>query len=107
MVCTPVNCEVAVLSHLIRQSRGLLLAAAVASVISGVCGVLLVTRINLALTAENHTATLAWTFAGLALATMLFRMLASVLFERLGQYALAELRRYISSRAMAGRFSAS
>ena len=89
------------LSHLIRQSRGLLLAAAIASVISGVCGVLLVTQINSALTLENHTSALAWTFAGLAVATMLFRMLSSVLFQRLGQRALADLRHYISSQAMA------
>ena len=89
------------LSHLIRQSRGLLLAAAIASVISGVCGVLLVTQINSALTLENHSSALAWTFAGLAVATMLFRMLSSVLFQRLGQCALADLRHYISSRAMA------
>lgn len=92
------------LSYLIRQSRGLLVAAAIASVISGICGVLLVTRINAALTVEHHTAALAWTFAGLVTAAMLSRTLASVLFERLGQHALAELRRYISARAMAADF---
>jgi putative ATP-binding cassette transporter len=93
-----------VLSHLIRQSRALLLAAAIASVVSGVCGVLLVSRINTALTVENHTAALAWTFAGLAVAAMLSRTLSSVLFERLGQHALAELRRYIASRVLAADF---
>ena len=92
------------LSHLIGQSRGLLLAAALASVVAGVCGVLLVTRINAALTLDNHTAALVWTFAGLAIATMLFRTLAAVLFERLGQYALAELRRTIAARVMAADF---
>lgn len=86
------------LAHLINQSRGLLLAAAIASVVSGVCGVLLVSQINTALSVENHTAVLAWTFTGLAVAVMLGRMLSGVLFERLGQYALAELRRYISDR---------
>lgn len=92
------------LFHLIRQSRGLLLAAAVASVVSGVCGVLLVSRINTALTVENHTTVLALTFAALAVAAMLSRTLSSVLFERLGQHALAELRRYISSRVLATDF---
>ena len=92
------------LAHLIAQSRGLLLAAALASVVAGVCGVLLVTRINSALTLDNHTAALAWTFAGLAIATMLFRTLAAVLFERHGQYALAELRRTIAARVMAADF---
>lgn len=92
------------LSHLIRQSRVLLLAAAIASVVSGVCGVLLVSQINTALTVENHTAALAWIFAGLAVAAMLSRTLSSVLFERLGQHALAELRRYIASRVLAADF---
>lgn len=92
------------LSHLINQSLGLLLAAAIASVISGVCGVLLISQINIALTVENHTTALAWTFAGLAVAAMLSRMLSSVLFERLGQHALAELRRYISSRVLTTDF---
>lgn len=92
------------LSHLISQSRGLLLAAAIASVVSGVCGVLLVSQINTALTLANHTSALAWAFAGLALAAMLSRTLSSVLFERLGQHALAELRRYISSRVLATDF---
>lgn len=92
------------LAHLIRRSWGLLLAAAVASVLSGVCGVLLISRINAALTMENHTATLAWTFAGLAVAVMLFRTLSAVLFERLSQHALAELRRYISFRVLSTDF---
>jgi putative ATP-binding cassette transporter len=82
----------------------LLVAAAIASVISGVCGVLLVSRINMALTVENHTAALAWTFAGLIVAVMLSRTLSAVLFERLGQHALAELRRYISSRVLGTDF---
>lgn len=91
-------------SFLIRRSRGLLLAAAAASVVSGVCGVLLVSRINGALAVDNPTAAMAWIFAGLAVAVMLSRTLSSVLFERLGQHALAELRRYISSRVIAADF---
>ncbi len=92
------------LSHLIAQSRVLLSAAALASVISAICGVLLVSQINTALTLENHTAALAWTFAGLAVMAMLSRTLSLVLFERLSQHALAELRRYISSRVLATDF---
>ena len=87
-------------SHLINRFRGLLLAAAIVSVVSGTCGVLLVSQINTALTVEHHSAALVWTFAGLAVAAMLSRTLSSVLFERLSQHALAELRRTISSRVL-------
>ena len=53
-------------SYLINRFRGLLLAAAIVSIVSGACGVLLVSQINMALTVEHHSAALAWTFAGLA-----------------------------------------
>ena len=88
------------LSYLINRFKGLLLVAAIVSVVSGACGVLLVSQINTALTVERHSAALAWTFAGLAVAAMLSRTLSSVLFERLSQHALAELRRTISSRVL-------
>ena len=88
-------------SYLINRFRGLLLAAAIVSIVSGACGVLLVSQINTALTVEHHSAALAWTFAGLAVAVLLSRTLSSVLFERLSQHALAELRRTISSRVLA------
>jgi putative ATP-binding cassette transporter len=94
-----------VLSYLIRQSRVLLAAAAAASVASGVCGVLLVVQINLALTAAaDERAGLAWTFAALAAAASFSYMAASVLFERLSQHAHAELRRFISARVMAADY---
>lgn len=89
------------LAHLIRQSRLLLLAASVASVVSGICGVLMISRINIALTTENHSATLIWSFFGLIVVLMLCRILSSALFERLAQHAMAELRRYISGRVLA------
>lgn len=90
------------LSHLIRQSRRLLLAAAFASIVSGVCGVLLVTQINAALTAADGAArtALAWRFAAIAVGAMLSHMASSVLFERLSQHAHAELRRFISARVL-------
>ena len=88
-------------SYLINRFRGLLLAAAIVSIVSGACGVLLVSQINTALTVERHSAALVWTFAGLAVAVLLSRTLSSVLFERLSQHALAELRRTISSRVLA------
>ncbi|MBU0915537.1 cyclic peptide export ABC transporter [Aquabacterium parvum] len=90
------------LAHLIRQSGALLAAASLASVVSGVCGVLLVAQINNALTTPDDAdrIRLAWQFAGVAVLAMLSRMLASVLFEHLSQWAQAELRRHISMRVM-------
>lgn len=90
------------LAHLIRKSRPLLASAAAASVVCGVCSVLLVTQINAALTAGDaaEQRALAWQFAGIALGAMLSSMLAAVLFERLSQSAHAEMRRFISSRVI-------
>ena len=92
------------LCHLICQFRGPLLAAAAASVVSGICGVLLVSCINAALTGENPGVALPWVFAGLAVTAMLSRTVSSVLFESLGQSALAELRSYISARVLVTDF---
>jgi putative ATP-binding cassette transporter len=94
------------LSYLIRQSRQLLVAAGLASVVAGVCSVLLVIQINMALAAASPSerTVLAWRFAACALATLLSRVLASVLFERLSQRVHADLRRFISSRVMAADF---
>jgi putative ATP-binding cassette transporter len=94
------------LTYLIRQSRRLMFAAAVASVVSGVFSVLLLTQINAALTAQSPAAyaALAWRFAAFAVAAMLSQMLASVLFERLAQRAHADLRHFISARVIAADF---
>ncbi|MFG6175966.1 cyclic peptide export ABC transporter [Halomonas sp. THAF12] len=89
------------LLHLIRQFHWLMLAAVVASIAGGLCSVLLVAQINAALTADAAARLdLAWRFAAIAVAVMLSRTLASMLFERLGQATLAELRRFIVGRAM-------
>lgn len=90
------------LAHLIQRFRHLLAGAAAASIIAGACGVGLVIQINAALTAEGpgSRTVLAWTFAGFAVAAMVAQMIASVLFERLGQRANAELRRFVSARVI-------
>jgi putative pyoverdin transport system ATP-binding/permease protein len=95
-----------VLAHLIRQSRLLLTGAALASVISGVCGVLLVTQINAALTAGStaERSALVWRFAALAAAALLANMISSVLFQRLSQRSHAELRHFISQRVIGTDF---
>ncbi|WP_231757332.1 cyclic peptide export ABC transporter [Microbulbifer elongatus] len=88
------------LSYLIRQSRLLLIAASIASVVSAICGVLMISRINTALTADNHTPVLMWSFFGLIVLLMLGRILSSALFERLAQHSMAELRRYIAGKIL-------
>lgn len=90
------------LAHLIRQSRHLLCAAALASVVAGICGVLLVAQINAALTAADRAeeATLAWRFAAFAIAAMLANVASSLLFQRLSQRSQAQLRQFISARVM-------
>lgn len=93
------------LSYLVTQSKGLLVSAGAASVTAGVFGVLLLAQINRALTAETpFNVEAGMVFAALAIGAMLSRTLASILFERLGQYSLAELRRYISSRVLVTDF---
>lgn len=90
------------LTYLIQQSRNLMIAAAVASVLSGICSVLLLTQITAALTASSpaERAVLAWRFAGFAVIAMVSQMIASVLFERLNQRAHADMRRFISGRVI-------
>jgi putative ATP-binding cassette transporter len=84
----------------------LLIAAAVASFVCGVCSVVLVAQINAALTAASGgtRAELALRFACFAVAAMLSQMIASVLFERLSQRSHAELRRFIAGRVIGAEF---
>ena len=89
--------EVNVLSYLIRRTRGLMTAAALASILSGLFSVLLIAQINAALTSDSASrASAAWAFAGIAVALMVCRMVSTALFERLGQRALAELRSFVA-----------
>ncbi|KAF0809366.1 pyoverdine synthetase E, pdvE [Alcanivorax sp. S71-1-4] len=93
------------LALLLRQSRRRMLVAVIASVLSGLCGVLLVAQINSALSADQAARTqLAWTFAALAVGMMVTRALAAMMSEQLGQYALARLRHEIAARVMAADF---
>lgn len=85
------------LPYLIRRTRGLMTAAAIASILSGLFSVLLIAQINTALNSDAASrANAAWAFAGIALALMTCRMVSTALFERLGQRALAELRSFIA-----------
>ncbi|WP_227404500.1 cyclic peptide export ABC transporter [Halomonas sp. FeN2] len=85
------------LSYLFRRTRGLMTAAALASILSGLFSVLLIAQINAALTSDSASrANAAWAFAGIAVALMVCRMVSTALFERLGQRALAELRSFVA-----------
>jgi putative ATP-binding cassette transporter len=93
------------LSYLITQSRLLLLVAALASIVSGVCSVLLLAQINQALTADAAgRASLVGTFAAVAVLAMLSHMAAGVLFEHLSQRIHAELRRFVATRVIASDY---
>lgn len=94
-----------VLTYLIGRSRLLLLCAAAASVVHGVCSVLMLSQINEALTSgDDARIALAWTFAATAVLVMASQMLASVLFERLSQRAHADMRSFITGKVMAADF---
>jgi putative ATP-binding cassette transporter len=94
--------EPSLLTHLVSHCKGLLLAAAAVSAVRGVCSVFLIAQINMALTTPSARGLpMAWWFAATALAVMLSTLGASVLFERLSQRALADLRRHICDWVMA------
>lgn len=89
------------LKYLIKQSKTLLLSASFASILHGICSVLLLAQISSALTAtESDRGEMALIFAGTALCVMLSYMLAAILFERLGQRAHSELRSFIAKRVI-------
>lgn len=89
------------LTFLIRRFRWALSAAALASVVSGTCSVILLAQLNAALTSEgDELLHLRLPFAAAALAVMLAGMSAGILFQRLRQRANAELRELISASVM-------
>lgn len=93
------------LNYLIEQSKGLLIFAAIASVIHGICSVLMLSQINSALTADNEARiSLAWIFAATAVLVMISQMIANILFERLSQRAHADLRSFITGKVMTADF---
>ncbi|WP_417220981.1 cyclic peptide export ABC transporter [Achromobacter spanius] len=94
------------ITHLIRHSKKLLALASFTCVCAGLFSVLLVMQINIALTADaTERPRLAWIFALTAVLAMLARMGSALLFERLSQQTHADLRRYITDRAMQADFA--
>jgi putative ATP-binding cassette transporter len=92
---------VPLLHTLIRASRRLIGAAALASLIGGVCSVLLVATINNALSAPSDARrALLIQFSALALFMVVARIFSGVLFSRLGQATVAQLRLHISQKVI-------
>src|SRR5688500_15924131 len=93
------------LKYLINQSRVSLAGASLVTVFHGACSVLLVAQISSALTAtEPERGTMALMFIATAIAVMLSYVGAAILFERLGQRANAELRRFVAQRVLAADY---
>ncbi|MFT7773033.1 cyclic peptide export ABC transporter [Roseateles sp.] len=89
------------LLYLIRRFRWLVATAALTSIASGVCGVLLVTEINAAITASREGALqLPWRLGAVIAGAVVFGVCANVLFERLRQRAIADLRLRLCERVM-------
>ncbi len=93
------------LKYLVKQSKPLLLGASFASIVHGVCSVLLLAQISSALTSTTSNRNeMALIFAGTALCVMLSYMVAAILFERLGQRAHSELRSFIAQKVIAADY---
>ena len=89
------------LKYLIKQSKSLLLSASLASIVHGICSVLLLAQISSALTTtEANQNEMALIFAATALCVMLTYVVAAILFERLGQRAHSELRSFIAKKVI-------
>ncbi len=89
------------LKYLVKQSKTLLISASFASILHGICSVLLLMQISAALTeTESDRETMALTFAATAVCVMLSYMVAAILFERLGQRAHSELRSFITKKVI-------
>lgn len=89
------------LKYLVKQSKALLISASVASILHGVCSVLLLTQISSALIeTESDRERMAVIFAITAVGVMFSYMVAAILFERLGQRAHSELRSFITRKVI-------
>ncbi|HSG39413.1 MAG TPA: cyclic peptide export ABC transporter, partial [Thermoanaerobaculia bacterium] len=81
---------------LLRRSRGLLVLAVLAGLVSGACGTGLLAVINSALAGSQPRATLLWSFVGLCVLVPLTRIAAEVLLTRVGQDTILDLRMQLS-----------
>ncbi|MBO1255104.1 cyclic peptide export ABC transporter [Alteromonas sp. 5E99-2] len=95
------------LSYLIKQSQWLFITATIAGVISGACGVLLLTVINSTISSPtmDDAMNMLWPFIFYVTIGMLTRMLSLVLFHRLKEHVHANIRQFITSQVIAADYS--
>lgn len=93
------------LLSLLRGSRGVLGIATFASVANGISSVLLITVINKALlTGQENYTSLAGYFGVLIVVAIICRILSGVIFARLSQGTMAQMRKLISDRVARAPF---
>ncbi|MGS0743752.1 cyclic peptide export ABC transporter [Glaciimonas sp. GG7] len=93
------------LLSLLYRTRWTLTIALIACVVNGLSSVSLIALINHALTASPEALIgLAWRFAGLAILTLISRIVGGVLFARLSQGTMSKMREHISQRVASASF---
>jgi len=93
------------LLSLLYRSRWPLAVALIACVVNGLSSVSLVALINHALTTSpDALIPLAWRFAGLAVLTLVSRIVGGVLFAQLSQGTMSKMREHISERVAAASY---
>lgn len=93
------------LRFLANRFRWALLVAALTSVVSGTCSVVMLTQINAALTSQTvGTSRLGLQFTATAVTVLLAGMFSRILFQRLRQRITAELREFISTSILGAPF---
>ena len=84
---------------LLKRSRGAFSIALVACVLNGIASVMLVATLNRALSQSSLAdSSLAWRFALCAVVALATRVLSGVLFARLSQDTMAQLREHVARR---------
>jgi putative ATP-binding cassette transporter len=87
---------------LLRRSRGAFSIALVACVLNGIASVMLVATLNRALSVPSSAdSALAWRFALCAIVALMTRVISGVLFARLSQDTMAQLREHVAQRVAA------
>jgi putative ATP-binding cassette transporter len=81
---------------LLRASWVTVAIAAITGSISGACSVFLIALLNNAISSSNSSTILFWSFAGLAIVTLLTRIISQVMLAKLSQEAVYKLRLRLS-----------
>ncbi|MDQ3918033.1 MAG: cyclic peptide export ABC transporter [Acidobacteriota bacterium] len=89
------------LSFFVKYSRGTVILAIIAGVVSGACNTGLLAIINSALRRQDSRLVLLWWFIALCLLLPLTRFISEILLTKLGQGALYDLRMRLSRQILA------